>query len=102
MLIGYLSPKCDTAFYFLINVRLTEGGALKFFRVWAEKPPKGYGGSLGAIAAYTVDWEAQRRTEEQAEKQKQTRSLEAAAIERLSLVNMDMKCAPFINSAATK
>ena len=32
VLIGYLSPKCDTAFYFLINVRLTEGGALKFFK----------------------------------------------------------------------
>jgi len=42
-----VNTKCDSKFYFLVNVVALESGQLKFFRIWSENAPKGYPGGYG-------------------------------------------------------
>ena len=97
VLIAALPPNSDTDFYFLINVQLTEQGELRSFRVWAQDPPKGYQGGSEPIGEFTFSWESQRIADEAAMRQRQVRDLQAAALQKLSLINFEAKCSPLHN-----
>jgi len=42
VLIGTIASKCNTAFHFLLNIRLDERNNVMWFRAWSETPPTGY------------------------------------------------------------
>lgn len=101
VLVGSLAPKCDTAFYFLINVVATESGKPRYLRVWTENPPKGYGQKDRAIDAFTLDWEKERAAEALADLQAKANLASAAALRKLQLLNLEAKCSGFYGSATT-
>ncbi|HYL31988.1 MAG TPA: hypothetical protein VEU53_02420 [Stellaceae bacterium] len=82
VLVGQLQPKCDSAFYYLINVIADEQGKLTWFRVWAENAPEGYStGPFGSLPQYTSDYGSKRSEAAAAEARRQTAAQQALADE---------------------
>lgn len=61
VLVSSIRTKCNSEFYFLINVSAAESGQLRRISVWSEKAPVGY--PSGLDSRYSVDFDSQRNVE---------------------------------------
>jgi hypothetical protein len=78
VLIYRIPTKCDSSFYFLINLRTAPDGTLRYYRTWAKDAPVGYKGEYHQELSkeFEEDRKGLARLEEKA---KLDESLRAAA-----------------------
>lgn len=77
VLIQSIRTKCDSDFYFLINIRAAQDGTLRWYRTWAENAPTGYKG--GYKSEFSTEFDQERALEQsRIEAKKRQESLDAA------------------------
>jgi hypothetical protein len=75
VLIYSIHTPCDSPFNLLVNVRANEAGELRWLKVWANDPPKGY--AEGLLPDFSVDFEEMREFKAQMQLEAQAHAARA-------------------------
>lgn len=93
VVVAKIATNCDSAFHYLINVRFSDAGVIKFFNVWPKNSPQGYKaidnyGRLDFISRdfgkekYEVEQTARLRAWEEQEAKRQAEQLRQDQVNR--------------------